>query len=194
MNSLDIPERWFDTLEEAPVKEWLDDDEFPFDTAENMISYLKYRGDDALDRMLLDDTGVPQSFAHWWCHVRVARRDGPERPVYPCMERWLPIVSRWKQVTAQPIDIIGTFKIWLDALFIDVSIYSDEHQRPNVPRLKNGRLQWRSQLKKAPLKKSRRDTIAYIMDEGYEFFHERGWAKGETYWEQQCKKYSVLFS
>lgn len=191
---MDIPERWFDTLEQPPAKKWLADEDFPFDNAENMISYLKQQGDDALDLMLVDESRIPQSFVHWWCRVRDARRDGPERPIYPCMERWLPVVSRWKQETAQPIDIIATFQIWLDMLFIDISVYADEYLRPNVPRLKSGRLHWRSTSKKVSYKKSRRDTIEYIMNEGLEFFQERGWTQGQRYWEQQCKKYSVLFS
>lgn len=193
MTSTNIPV-WFETLEDSPVRDWLDDDEFPFDTAENMIAYLSKHDVDALKRLLVDDSNIPQSFVHWWCHVRVARRDGPERPVYSCLESWLPVVARWKKSDCQPTDVIGTFKVWMDLLFVDITVYDDENQRPNVPRLKNGAIHWRKRPKKTTLEKTRKDTLQFIMDQGHEIFRERGWIEGQLYWKSQCKKYSVLFT
>jgi len=193
MNSANVPERWFDTLEESPVVEWLDDEDFPFTTTKAMIRYLKGRRSAALKRLLVQENDIPQSFAHWWCHTRVSRRQGSEGPMYAMIEKWLSVCAAWKNADTTPVDIIGTFKVWLDILFIDLSVYEDERQRPNVPRLYGQHIRWHHGINTVVGPKTTRlDAVEFIMAQGLVLFQERGWKEGETYWKSECNKYLGL--
>ncbi len=190
MNPRKVPKRWFDTLEMAAVVDWLSDENFPIDTAENMVTHLRHKRVPEFNQLLIDKTHFPQSFVHWWCHMRVARRINLNTPAYAHMDKWLPRVMVWKKKAARPEDVIGTFKIWLDILFLDVSMYEDETHRPRVPRRVGDDIQWDGESTDY----TRVDTIKYIMDQGLAIFKERGWKDGASYWKRECKKYLSLFT
>ena len=57
----DIPENWFDTPE---ISTWLASRDFPFDTVENMLSYLKAKFDYSVNfRLPLDYQSAYEDFA-----------------------------------------------------------------------------------------------------------------------------------
>jgi len=193
MNPSNVPERWFDTLEMPEIVEWLSDKNFPYDNAYHMVSYLKRKRAAGFERVVLDTSQVPQSFVHWWCHMRVARRTGLRVPEYTHMQKWLPRITKWKKGPARPEDVIGTFKVWLDILFLDISMYEDEFKRPNVPRRAgDDDIQWDEDGALAEY--TRVETVQYVMNQGLAIFKERGWKDGASYWKRECKKYFTLFS
>lgn len=186
---MDMPSDWMDTLEDEPVVTWLEDDDFPFSTSESMIQYLRRHYKKDVGTLIVSDAIMPQSFAHWWCRVRVTRRDGRTTPDYPTLTKWLSIVYEWRGEDTTPNDVFGTFKAWLDILFLDMTIYEDEAARHGVPRQIGDGVQWHGRRRNA---KTRLETMRFIVNEGLEIFRERGWSDGYEYWNEECKKYNLF--
>ena len=201
-----VPDDWLDTLDEPPVSNWFDNENYPMDRSkEDIIKFLKQKKDPALGRFVTeDDDDLPQSFVHWWLYTRDARRiatandEEPEDawPEYPTLEKWLPIVEEWKTKNAEDdeiddvthADIFGTFKAWLDILFVDISVYDNEDQRDSVPRRLDDIVVWED----AAEVRTRKETMDFIICEGLKIMKERGWTDGYDYWKKECKKYLVF--
>jgi hypothetical protein len=202
-----VPDNWLDTLDKPPVSVWFDNENYPMDRSkEDIIKFLKQKKDTALGRFVTEDVDdLPQSFVHWWLYTRDARRtanaNGEElddaRPEYPTLVKWLLIVQEWKTQNAEDdvtkddvthADIFGTFKAWLDILFVDMTVYDNEDQRKGVPRRIDNTVMWESQARV----RTRKETMDFIICEGLKIMKERGWTDGYDYWKRECKKYLVF--
>ena len=145
-----VPGDWLQTLDEPPVSVWFDNENYPMDRSkEDIIKFLKQKKDTALGRFVTEDDDLPQSYVHWWLYTRDARRkanaNGEDlddaRPEYPTLKKWLPIVGKWKTQNAKDnateddvthADIFGTFKAWLDILFVDMTVYDNEDHKMDL--------------------------------------------------------------
>ena len=201
-----VPDDWLDTLDHPPVSGWFDNENYPMDhSKEDILKFLKQKKDPALGRFVTeDDDDLPQSFAHWWLSTRDARRTAnandeelnDARPEYPTLEKWLPIVEKWKTPNAEDdeidnvahADIFGTFKAWLDILFVDMSVYDNEDQREHVPRRLDEMVVWEAQAGV----RTRIESMEFIISEGLKIMKERGWTDGYDYWKRESKKYLVF--
>ena len=67
-------------------------------------------------------------------------------------------------------DIFGTFKAWLDILFVDMTVYDDEEQRDGVPRRSDDIIVWSGDDMDV---KSRKETMNYIICQGLSIMEER---------------------
>lgn len=207
-----VPGDWLQTLDVPPVSGWFDNENYPMDRSkEDIIKFLKQKKDTALGRFVTENNNdLPQSYVHWWLYTRDARRtanangkdaNGKEpddaRPEYPTLEKWLPIVGKWKTQNAEDdvthadvthADIFGTFKAWLDILFVDMTVYDNEDQRKGVPRRIDNTVMWEPQARVL----TRKETMDFIICEGLKIMKERGWTDGYDYWKRECKKYLVF--
>tara|TARA_B110000008_G_scaffold17534_1_gene16296 strand:+ start:5223 stop:5804 length:582 start_codon:yes stop_codon:yes gene_type:complete len=192
MNITDVPSDWAATGDKLPVSNWLADDKLPIDrSAEEMIQYLKGHYSSDFGHMIHSTGSIPQDFVHWWCYMGKAHFEEDHRTIYPTLKLWLPIVSKWLGRQARPSDIFGTFKAWLDILFLDQTVYDNEDVRPNVPRKYAGQVYWMKQpSEKKP--QTRLDTMQYIIQQGFEIFSERGWSEGYKYWQYETKNYELF--
>ena len=181
---------WVQTLDSAPVSNWLDDIRFPYESAEKMIEYLKSKQDPSLSNMIQMNNEMPQSFAHWWCYLREQHHQRViGEPLYPRLEHWRPIVFKWRQEHATSVDVIATFVLWMDLLLVDLVTYDDEDQRPNVPRKTNHGIVWNTTSQEIG---TRKETMTFLMDEARACMQERGFKEGETYWNEKCKQYLIF--
>ena len=186
-----MQDEWLSTTNQQPAAGWLADIDFPYKDAHDMIRYIQSRGlqDDARMVTSNGDTDLPQAFVHWWCHMRVERRRNPGKaPRYACLEKWRPIVSRWQGNQANSIDVFGTFNVWLDILFMDLTVYESEVPRERVPRKYGDTIRWDGMGEPD----TRMATLNYIIEQGVRIFEERGWVEGADYWKEKCKQYLVF--
>lgn len=188
-------------VETKNMKKWLDDIHFPYKDPTDMLTYLKNKDSTLFQNMIIqqDNGELPQSYAHWWCYQRIQRSNSG--PSYPVQNKWLNINREWNETNAgaetKTIDnpttsgtsIFAMFTCWLDILYVDIVLYSDENRRENVPRLYASGIQWQPQGRETP--KSRRETIQYILQQSNEIFLERGFTEGYTYWQKNTKKYLI---
>ena len=202
-NDEKVPDDWLTTLDQPPVNRWLENENYPMGddkTKEDILNYLKQKKDTALQTIVVEaDDDLPQSFAHWWCYTRDARREmmamgeDPDTasPQYSILNKWLDVVEDWKDDDniVTHADIFGTFKAWLDILFVDMTVYDDEEQRDGVPRRSDDTIVWSGDDMAV---KSRKETMKYIICQGLSIMEERGWSDGYNYWESECKKYLVF--
>lgn len=196
-----VPDNWLETCDHPPVSEWIDKD-YPLGrdhSKDDVLKFLIGKKDPSLKHFVTDgDNDLPQSFAHWWLYTRDARRtavakdEEPDdvRPEYPTLEKWLPIVQDWQVDNGEVThaDIFGTFKAWLDILFVDMSVYVNEDQREGVPRRLDDSVVWQTQ----DGVQTRKETMKFIICEGLNIMKERGWSDGYDYWKGECKKYLVF--
>ena len=187
-------------FEAKKMKKWLDDIHFPFAEPNDMISYLQNKDPHLFEIMVIQRSPeeLPQSYVHWWCYLRKQRRNGLLEPLYPTQTKWLEINNKWNKTNLQAetktIDkpttngtsIFAMFTCWLDMLYVDIVLYSDERARNKVPRLYNDGVRWQHN---GSAKKSRKETIRYIIQTGEEIFRERGFQEGLQYWEKNTIKY-----
>lgn len=185
----DIPENWFDTPE---ISTWLASRDFPFDTVENMLSYLKAKFDYSVNFRLIDEE-FPQSYAHWWCYCRISVIQNKDAiATYPKLQKWSNIirsVNKIDDVDISPYKIFGTIENWLDMLTFDILLFTDENQRENIPRIDENNNIILNHTNKTL--QNRKKTIQYIINEGASIFNERGWKDGHKYWLTKCKKYNI---
>ena len=181
---------WRDSLDNPPVSDWLDDIQFPYQNAKQMIAFLKRKGDPAFSNMVQINDEMPQSFAHWWCYLREQSQQRiVGEPLYPRLEYWRPIAQQWRQEHATSVDVIATFVVWMDVLLVDLVTYDDEEQRTNVPRKKDDGIVWERTTGTVA---TRKETLAFLMAEARTCFMERGFTEGETYWNEKCKQYLMF--
>lgn len=192
MNTTNVPSDWASTGDTLPVSKWLADDRLPIDAAPaEMILYIKSKFSDDFGHILLKENTLPQDFVHWWCHM--AKYDPEDKPVsiYPTLSWWIPIIGKWLGRNASASDVFGTFRAWLDILFLDQTVYQNEHVRLNVPRKYKRTIHWIKQPgNKIP--ESRLSTMNYIIEQGLGIFEERGWTEGYNYWKEETKKYELF--
>jgi len=186
-----IPESWLDTLEnDEDVIAWRSSVDFPNSLTE-MLFFIHRHSPRSLERMVGSPEGMPQSFAHWWCYMRVARQEQLPAPVYKTIEHWKKYIGKYhaKILIGAPTDVsvITVFITWLDQLTSDQILFQDENVRWFVPR-KYGDLILCNYKGGSPA--SRRDTAEFIKAQGHLIFKERGFKEGEQYWTEMCKKYS----
>jgi len=196
-----VPEEWRATVDRPPVSNWLADVRCPMGddhSKEDVLQFLKQKKDPELQHFVVEtDDELPQSFAHWWLYMRDAWRtalaadEGTDDiyPNYPTLEKWLSVVEDWKtpdEVTHA--DIFGTFKAWLDILFLDMAVYANEEQRDGVPRRFGDVVVWEAREGVG----TRKETMDFVIREGLNIMQERGWTDGYEYWKNECKKYLVF--
>lgn len=191
-------------LTEEETFVWLADDNLPQRNVQHMLQYIRAKWPEALEKRVLLDGQMPQSFAHWWANSRVA---DPEPFEYEFIEHWRPVAYTWQETDASLTppqsprggtkrpdrydavsdeDIIGMFKTWLDLLFVDITSFEDEHHTEGVPRLYNdGKIHY----VKSPATKraTKRATVNYIVKQGEAIFEERGFTEGTEWWKNECK-------
>jgi len=180
---------WFATEE---MNTWLWDTEFPY-TEHAMLQYIRAKWPEALQKRIVMDKSIPQSYAHWWvkCRVRYGSERKPEA-VYDLIEYWRPVASAWLDIDSDSDeDILAMFHTWLDMLFIDITTFDDEHHREGVPRLyPDGRIR---HVKTPNSKKAtRRATVHFIVAQGQAIFQERGFTEGLEWWNNECKFFNSL--
>lgn len=164
-----------DWLTSEEMVTWLSDTQFPYTTVEQMLIYIRMKWPSALERIVLLEDEMPQSYAHWWCHCRANYRKTKEaRPNY----------------MKKPMEQISNYLLWLDMLAIDIAILKDETHREGVPRLYGDEILF--QKGDAAKRGSRRDTVNFIVKHGKAIFEERGFYKGLHWWETQCKVINSL--
>lgn len=200
MSSGVLPNDWESTLTPGSDEStWLNDSNLPCKSALDMARDLEKKYESAaqaVGRMFVDHTEIPISYLHWWCHVYCTKVHADK----PLIDYWLKVAAIWAKqdnsvesksrvLTGQ--NVIGMFKLWLDILFLDITLYDNENIRPNVPRLVNNTIRWHSKTIRGT-KTTRLETLRYIINEGYALFEERGWKEGKVYWENECKRFSVL--
>lgn len=206
----ELPTNWRDTLKDHSVEsEWLLNPELCQLLPNQMVALLKRTSDHAMAAskkyIVTSENDMPQSYLHWWCftyNAIIAREN--ETDIYTVAKRWRPKIAEWNDMARSPetktnsisttATTIGIFQLWLDILFLDISMYKDENMRPNVPRLVNRDITWVKQETRAPVqqKETRLRTLKYIMSQGQALFNERGWTTGIEYWNDECKKFSIL--
>tara|TARA_B110001452_G_C15235367_1_gene427730 strand:+ start:942 stop:1457 length:516 start_codon:yes stop_codon:yes gene_type:complete len=164
-----------DWLASEEMVTWLSDTNFPYTTVEQMLKYIRVKWPNAFERVVILDNQMPQSYAHWWCHCRANYRK---------TKKAVP------QYVEEPIEQISNYLMWLDMLVIDISILTDEIHHEGVPRLYGNEILFN---KGDPTKRrSRRDTVKFIVSKGTNIFEERGFYKGLQWWENQCKVVNSL--
>lgn len=183
-------------LTEEETFEWLSESDMPKRNVQHMLQYIRAKWPIAFQKRVLLDGQMPQSFAHWWVHSRVAE---PEPCLYAFIEYWRPIAYAWKGSTdthspprdgvetyvATDEDIIAMFKTWLDLLFIDITSFEDELHTEGVPRLyDDGKVYY---AKSKPRRATKRATVTYIVNQGMIIFEERGFTEGLEWWNNECK-------
>ena len=190
-----VPENWLGTMEkDIMVKKWLQNTEHTFPTTDlaSMISYIKRHYSKDLSRMVVFEGGIPQSFAHWWCHGLLSMIGSTHLDHYPVMKKCMANIREDHEhfyVTEHLTEsgVISVLKTWLSILYTDIVLYTNETPRKNVPRLYCGKVICLAR----GMPMSRRKTMKFIMDEGLEIFKERGFQDGEEYWIELCKKYKI---
>jgi hypothetical protein len=179
-----VPESWWSTPE---ITNWLALRDFPFDSVENMVTHARTLLDDSAPFRLIDDN-FPQSYAHWWCHCRMAVIQNKEPiPIYGQLQKWQGLLHT--DGKKAPTVIFGTLELWLDMLALDVLLFSNEKQRESVPRIDIENHIVTQQTERAL--QSRKKTMQYLIREGGTIFKERGWTDGYNYWVQKCRKYLI---
>ena len=209
-NKTELPTNWRDTLNNDSVEsEWLLNPELCQLTPKDMVTFLKRSSDHAMAAskkyIAASENDIPQSYLHWWCftyYAIISRKNTTN--IYTVAERWRPKIEEWNDMVRSPetktnsisttATTIGIFQLWRDILFLDISMYKDEKMRLNVPRLVNRDIKWIKHEHQAPVqqKETRRRTLKYIMSQGKAMFNERGWTTGIEYWNDECKKFSIL--
>jgi len=91
-----------------------------------------------------------------------------------------------EQYGKPPTEIISDFLIWLDMLFVDISMLKDEIHHEGVPRLYGNEILF--QKGDPTNRRSRRDTVKFIVHTGTEIFEERGFIEGLQWWNKQCER------
>lgn len=160
-------------LASKEMTDWLGDVDFPYTTAQAMIRYIRVQWPTLSRNMVIMDGQLPQSYVYWWCHCRENyRQTRVATPTYQCFEKW------------NNPDIVSTFLTWLDLLYIDITILNDEMHREGVPRLYGEHVLF---VKSDPEKRrTRRETVQYIVTQGSVIFKERGFTEGLHWWEEKC--------
>lgn len=190
MSLEEIPENWLDTLEDEDVIQWRSNVDFP-NSLKDMIYFIETHFPATFKRMVGEPSGMPQSFPHWWCYMRISRQKRQDFPYYPVLERWKKIIGQHHtkllkgDVTA--LSVITVFITWLDQLMSDQILFQDEKVRWFVPR-KYGNLILCNHYDQKPA--SRRETVDFIKGEGLRIFKERGFKEGASYWLELSKKYT----
>ena len=180
-----VPENWFDTPE---ITTWLAFRDFPFNSVENMVAYVRAHFQIPVAFRLIDEK-FPQSYAHWWCHCRMAVIQNKKAvAVYPKLQKWCDILGV-KKGNSSPYKIFGTIEGYLDMLTFDIVLFPDEKQRENIPRIDMNNNFIMKHTKKAL--QTRKKTKEYLIEEGASIFKERGWNDGYKYWLQKCQKYKL---
>lgn len=181
---------WFQSIE---MYTWLSDTQFPTSNEEAMLQYIRAKWPEAMDKRIVIDKSIPQSYAHWWTKCRVSySQDRKPVAVYELIEYWRPVASAWLEIKSDSDeDIIAMFKTWLDLLLIDITTFDDEHHRKGVPRLyPDGSMLF---VKRASSKKAtRRATVQFIIKQGQKIFEERGFTEGLEWWNNECKMINSL--
>ncbi len=191
-----------------------------------MISFLKNKEETAFiaSKIIVSfgDDKIPQSYLHWWCHTYFLIINGFNQGVYPVLGEALKYnyISHWNQLERQEtsaeanveskypsesyhdesadseIELIAILELWLEILFLDISLRDDEEMRKKVPRLKkNGdQIVWHDRPDPKPPRKyaTRLETLKFILRLGSKIFSERGYVEGVQYWDEICKKFSIL--
>ena len=180
-----VPENWFETPE---ITTWLAFRDFPFNSVENMVAYIRARFQFPEYFRLIDEK-FPQSYAHWWCHCRMAAIQNKEAvAVYPKLQKWCDVLAV-NNGHSSPYQIFGIMEGYLDMLALDIVLFPDEKQRENIPRIdvnNNFIMKHTNETLQ-----TREKTIQYLIEEGASIFKERGWKDGYNYWLQKCQKYNV---
>ena len=204
----ELPTNWRDTLKDHSVEsEWLLNPELCQLSPKQMVAFLKRTSNHAMAAskkyIVTSENDIPQSYLHWWCftyNAIIARKN--ETDIYTVAERWRQKIEEWNDIaisaetktntnSISATATIGIFQLWLDILFLDISMYKDEDMRQNVPRLCEGKITWNASEQVQP-KETRLTTLKYIMSQGKAIFDERGWVDGIEYWNNECKKFSIL--
>lgn len=195
MSFEDVPLKWIDTLEnDKMVRKWTQktDDVMPVDSPNNIISYIKRHFGSDLNRIIVSESSIPQSFVHWWSRMFFDRLEGFTTAQYPCILKWIKDIKRdhptfYKSDTISEVGVISVLTTWMDILYTDMILYEDENTRSNVPRLYCGKILCKHREK--PM--SRAQTLQFIMEEGHKIFEERGFNEGIEYWKALCNKYKI---
>lgn len=178
---------WFDSPE---MNTWLSDVHFPL-TEEAMLQYIRAKWPGALEKRVVVDHTIPQSYAHWWvkCRVRYRQNHKPNAR-YTRIEYWRPAAAAWLDSDSDE-DILAMFRTWLDLLLIDITTFDDEHHREGVPRLyPDGAVLC---VKRPGSKKAtRRATVHFVVQQGRQIFEERGFTEGLAWWIEECKLVNSL--
>lgn len=165
-------------------QEWLNDPKLPIDNVDNMIKYMRKIPSMswALDTMVISETEMPQSYAHWWC---MSRNVYPKKLFdYTTLKKWDQVQREWwNETSGGDSGVIAMFQSWLDLVRLDMRIFEDEGYRKGIPRLTakqeiiipNENIEYTN----GP---TRQQTLQYIIEQGKIIFSERGWTKGLDYW------------
>jgi len=191
---------WIDQAKN--MEKWLQDIHFPFKNPKDMIHYIENKDPSLFNHMIVqtDPGELPQSYAHWWCYMRIGRRETPAKtqPLYPTYEKWHNVNNAWNKTnlsaetktmdnpTTNGASIFAMFTCWLDMLYIDSVLYADERTRTNIPRLYGDKILWENN---GQTPKSRKETTRYILQQSNEIFYERGFKQGLAYWQKYTQKY-----
>lgn len=160
---------------------WLTDVDFPYTTVEHMIQYIRIKWPLAFQSIVLQDNEMPQSYAHWWCHCRAQYRKTKE-----ALPKYTRLVTLEEQYGKTHTEILSDFLVWLDMLFVDISMLKDEIHHEGVPRLYGNEILF--QKGDPTNRRSRRDTVKFIVHTGTEIFEERGFIEGLQWWNKQCER------
>jgi len=187
MSSVAIPV-WMETLTDNKfVCLWIKTPKFP-NTIPLMLSFISRTTPTVLDIMVGSDQDLPQSYAHWWCYTKFQPPPKTAMPHYPVIERCKDNIRQHHPnlITGNLTDVmvITVLMTWLDQLFIDVVLFKYEKERNNIPRLYNGQVR-----SDGPSNSSRHATVAYIIEQGYAIFKERGFKEGFYLWTNICQRY-----
>ena len=181
-----------------------------------MISFLKSVEETAVIAsniiVSFGENKIPQSYLHWWCHTYFLIINDSKQDIYPVLGKTLKYnyISEWNKLERQEpetkqddtsdseIELIAIFELWLEILFLDITLYNDEKRRKKVPRLRkdNEQIVWHNNAGK-PYEYSREyatrlETLKFILRLGSKIFSERGYVEGVQYWDEICKKFSIL--
>lgn len=194
---MDPQETWLGEAKKTEIQTWLNDIHLPYNDPILAVRYISNTKTKLFQQMVVEHEEMPQSYVHWWCYMRQARRQGFFS--YPIYQKWIEILNQWNETheaveskTSQSkldyVAMFAMFTCWLDMLYLDLTIYDDEGQRPSMPRLYADGIHWQGGQQQA---KSRRETIEFIIQQSSMIFKERGWNEGLQYWLENTKKYKI---
>lgn len=189
--------KWLEEAKKTEIQTWLNDIHLPYDDPRLAVQYISNTKTQLFKKILTINDEMPQSYVHWWCYMRQARRQGFFS--YPIYQKWLDVLNQWNEThediesktTPSKLNYVSMFAMftcWLDMLYLDLTLYDDEGQRPSIPRLYTNGIQWQVNEQKA---KSRKETIEFIIQQSSAIFKERGWNEGLQYWLENTKKYKI---
>ena len=171
-------------------QQWLNDPHLPVHNVDDMVEYMRKVPDMswALSTMVISDDEMPQSYAHWWC---MSRQIFPQKLFrYPTLAKWDATQKEWWNNEAEQGGVIAMFQSWLDLVGLDVRIFDDDGYRKGIPRLtRMNTIYIPDENREYDDGPTREDTIRFIVKEGEKIFKERGWTKGEEYWQSYTKHF-----